>query len=395
MTDPSSILPEKYDREIYDLSNLHIHPDIQVRISSDDDALERYTMAYKDFVFGLPPIKVCVSKVTGEFYVVDGHHRFEAAKRAGLTCIEGFDLGEMSLAEMISESISSNCAQGLALTRQDRKRAAELLCKYNPQITARDAAKKVGLSKSLVATILKEYRAKTFVICDECKASVLRLFAEDSTNGWVQVLESKRERWFCCEDHRREFFAKQAEKVAENQTRREDQEERRNSDLDSFSDDDHLSDVSVTLSEINPIPDPHSDSGDLNVPFLRLCPFCKHTPNIHHPNSKFWFIRCDRIGFCKVQPSTCNCLSLESAVKAWNGDSSTPDITFASQLEKFLRFGYKWTEGKYSIHIKLKSHYEDDVLYIHHDDGENAHVGFYALPDILHITIPTLPHENS
>ena len=357
MTDPSSIVPEKFEREIYDLSNLHVHPDIQVRISSDDDALERYTMAYKDFVFGLPPIKVCVSKETGEFYVVDGHHRFEAAKRAGLTCIEGFDLGEMSLAEMISESISSNCEQGLALTRQDRKRAAELLCKYNPQITARDAAKKVGLSKSLVATILKEYRAKTVVICDECKASVLRLFAEDSTNGWVQVLESKRERWFCCEDHRREFFANQAEKAAQKQAKREALEETRN-------------------AELEPVPMPETDS-EVSFDFQA---------ELENPTVTFTSNEREH--------------ETDEAIadrEAWNTrvHPSTPDISFASQLEKFLRFGYKWSEGKYCIHIKLKTLDGDEVLYIHHDDGKNGHVGFYALPDILNITIPDLPHEIS
>ncbi|MBQ4438681.1 ParB-like nuclease domain-containing protein, partial [bacterium] len=197
-----------------DICYIHIHPDIQVRTMVSDDALERYTEIYKSGIVSLPPIKICISAETQEFFLIDGHHRLNAARAAGLKTIPALDYGEMTLAEMISESIRSNCEQGLALSKADRKRAAEMLAKYNPQITVRDAAQRVGLSKSLVATVLKEYREKTVVQCCECKATVLRLYAEDSTNGWVQVPETKRDRWFCCEDHRREFYAKQAEKEA-------------------------------------------------------------------------------------------------------------------------------------------------------------------------------------
>ena len=227
-----------------DICYIHIHPDIQVRTMVSDDALERYTEIYQSGNGSLPPIKICISSETQEFFLIDGHHRLNAARAAGLKTIPALDFGEMTLAEMISESIRSNCEQGLALSKADRKRAVEMLAKYNPQITVRDAAQRVGLSKSLVATVLKEYREKTVVQCNECKATVLRLYAEDSTNGWVQVPETKRDRWFCCEDHRREFYAKQAEKEAERQAKREALEEERNAELE-----DETETVSETKTE--------------------------------------------------------------------------------------------------------------------------------------------------
>ena len=232
-----------------DICYIHIHPDIQVRTMVSDDALERYTEIYKSGIVSLPPIKICISAETQEFFLIDGHHRLNAARAAGLKTIPALDYGEMTLAEMISESIRSNCEQGLALSKADRKRAAEMLAKYNPQITVRDAAQRVGLSKSLVATVLKEYREKTVVQCCECKATVLRLYAEDSTNGWVQVPETKRDRWFCCEDHRREFYAKQAEKEAAKQARREALEEERNAELDDSETVSEPKSANITTSE--------------------------------------------------------------------------------------------------------------------------------------------------
>ena len=256
-----------------DICYIHIHPDIQVRTMVSDDALERYTEIYKSGIVSLPPIKICISAETQEFFLIDGHHRLNAARAAGLKTIPALDYGEMTLAEMISESIRSNCEQGLALSKADRKRAAEMLAKYNPQITVRDAAQRVGLSKSLVATVLKEYREKTVVQCCECKATVLRLYAEDSTNGWVQVPETKRDRWFCCEDHRREFYAKQAEKEAAKQARREALEEERNAELDDSETVSEPKSANITTSH-NSIPESQRDYDPKpsNDPGFILCP---------------------------------------------------------------------------------------------------------------------------
>ena len=200
--------PKNY---VWSVAQIHTHPDIQVRVAHFAEALSRYADLYAEGK-ELPPVRVCTSAEDGRTYLIDGHHRLLAAKIANLVEIPVTDCGILTLAEMISESIRCNCQQGLALSKADRKRAAEMLCKYYPSMSVRAVAEKVGLSKSLVAEVLNAWKAQTVTVCAMCKASVLRLFAEDATNGWCQTHDKGKERWFCSEDCRKDFYANQAEK---------------------------------------------------------------------------------------------------------------------------------------------------------------------------------------
>lgn len=303
--------------ETFQLEYIHLHPDIQVRIYQNDDALERYTELYKADSKSLPPIKICISSKDQKFYLIDGHHRFRAAKAAGLTMIQAENLGEMDFPQMVQESIRANCQQGLALSKADRKRAAEMLAKYNPEITVRAAAEAVGLSKSLVATILKEYREKQVAQCSECKATVLRLFAEDPTNGWIHVPESKRERWFCCEDHRREFYAKQAEKEAERQAKREQDEEARNAELEFGSDNGSEPDNGpFRFYEHIPEPQRDYDPKPCMDPHFKIqpCYKCGARAFYSHPDHYSHIVKCsnDECGYFNSE------LTKDEALYTWN-----------------------------------------------------------------------------
>lgn len=196
----------------FQISEIQTRPDIQIRTEMNEEAIVLYTELYRDGV-KMQPISVW-HDYEGNLILVDGHHRLEAARRAGLTEIEAYDEGTGTMAAFVEQSIQCNAKNGLALTKQDRKRAAEKLYTYNPQLTIRAIAEKVGLSKSTVGTIVADIQEETNATCKNCKSRVLKMFAEDPTNGWVTQNVKGKPAWFCCGKCYYEFFTKYLEKGA-------------------------------------------------------------------------------------------------------------------------------------------------------------------------------------
>ncbi len=328
-----------------DVSQILIHPDIQVRIATNDEAVARYADLYAEGE-DLPPVRVCKSTKDGKTYLIDGHHRLLAAKAAQMSMIPAAFIGELTLSDMISESIRANCRQGLALSKADRKRAAEMLCKYYPQMTVRAVAERVGLSKSLVAEVLSAWKAQSVTVCALCKASVLRLFAEDSANGWILTHDKGKERWFCCEEHRREFYAKQAEKAEARKLEKDDDAELEadddaESDLDLESESELesvASKIEESLSWIR-VEDAGAFVGETATPerleeirmnfarnpaswSVKACPKCGKMPLL---SVEFWTGHKDvfRYYLCHSSPecgycSTTGALTFETMVENWN-----------------------------------------------------------------------------
>jgi hypothetical protein len=87
--------------------------ELYCRIRDDDAAIERY----RDAIEKLPPIIVARGRI-----LVDGHHRLQAFRREGITTVEVEDLGNLSDAEILRESIVRNVAHGHQLSRDDKKR---------------------------------------------------------------------------------------------------------------------------------------------------------------------------------------------------------------------------------------------------------------------------------
>jgi len=85
------------------------------RIREDDAAIERY----RDAIEKLPPITVARGRV-----LVDGFHRWQAHRREGVTEIAADDLGNLTDAEIIRESITRNAAHGQQLSQKDKRRMA-------------------------------------------------------------------------------------------------------------------------------------------------------------------------------------------------------------------------------------------------------------------------------
>jgi DNA-binding transcriptional regulator YdaS (Cro superfamily) len=85
------------------------------RLKPHDDVVERY----RDALENLPPIAVARDGV-----LVDGYHRWQAHVREGAETISAVNLGNLTDAEIIRESIKRNASHGQQLTRQDKQRMA-------------------------------------------------------------------------------------------------------------------------------------------------------------------------------------------------------------------------------------------------------------------------------
>lgn len=126
------------------------------------EAVEEYAERYKN---GEPmdPIQVCGQRHIA-FYVVDGHHRYEAMKRAG------FGLNHEIEVEVVDhrtdpavirwEAAGSNTSHGIRRTRADKRKAVVMCLKDFPLQSNPDIARHCGVSRIFVWSIRKELDIK-------------------------------------------------------------------------------------------------------------------------------------------------------------------------------------------------------------------------------------------
>ena len=334
----------------FKVAEIQTRPDIQVRCGMNEDAVERYADLYREGV-SLTPVSIWHDR-DGNLILIDGHHRLEAAKRAGLEEIDGYDEGTGDMSGFIEESIKANARNGLALSKADRKRAAELIYKYQPTLSVRSIADKVGLSKSLIQTIVSEVDAQTNAKCALCRAKVLKMYAEEKSSGWIQTFDNGKEFWFCSEEHRAEYWAKVQERAEAARLRiledREPDREPRQADCASAEEEN----VPEGLSE------------EKLAEYQRIlkefpCPYCGETPELAMCYDEQIIIFCDSLN-CPVRPGIDACSTFEEALEDWrprglrssNDAKPEPD----PKLETFLRKGYCWSAGQKSILLQLIDH---------------------------------------
>lgn len=276
----------------FKVAEIQTRPDIQVRCGMNEDAVERYADLYREGV-SLTPVSIWHDR-DGNLILIDGHHRLEAAKRAGLEEIDGYDEGTGDMSGFIEESIKANARNGLALSKADRKRAAELIYKYQPTLSVRSIADKVGLSKSLIQTIVSEVDAQTNAKCALCRAKVLKMYAEEKSSGWIQTFDNGKEFWFCSEEHRAEYWANAMEKA----------EAKRMKNLlehENAPDDEELELMKLEIEE--------KLSG-------YFCPKCGKVPEFNIWSDRKTHIRCPD-GECSFHFCNPICPTPEKAVQRW------------------------------------------------------------------------------
>jgi len=89
-------------------------------------------------------------------YLIDGHHRFEAAKRAGLDKIPVWIVEPESFTEAIQMAMVANSTHPTPLSRQDIRRAVEILLKYDPSRSIEDICAILSRSKSTIYQYVRE-----------------------------------------------------------------------------------------------------------------------------------------------------------------------------------------------------------------------------------------------
>ena len=144
------------------LKNITTLPEMQARVRMDEDLIQTLESVYreKQTLYG-DPILVWKQE-DGRWLVIDGHHRLEAAKRAGL---EEINAKEPFLPHMKDgygwldaqkDSIMTNARHGARLTRADVTRAVGLLLARDPAMGPEEIARVVNRSKSVVYECMRE-----------------------------------------------------------------------------------------------------------------------------------------------------------------------------------------------------------------------------------------------
>jgi len=104
--------------EILAIDTVRFVQELYPRYREDDAAIERYRAA----IDRLPPIVVARDGV-----LVDGFHRWQAHRREGRTEIQAENLGNLTDAEILKESVKRNASHGRQLETKDKRRMADLL----------------------------------------------------------------------------------------------------------------------------------------------------------------------------------------------------------------------------------------------------------------------------
>jgi hypothetical protein len=118
----------------------------RVRAETSAEAIEDYAAQLKH----LPPIRVAM--VDGRRVVVGGLHRVRAYERADsleIPCI----IEPMTWAEAVRAGVADNHAQGVRMTRADKRAAITLLLAEVADLSDRAVAKLVGCSPSTVGEV--------------------------------------------------------------------------------------------------------------------------------------------------------------------------------------------------------------------------------------------------
>lgn len=144
------------------LKNIDTLPEMQARVRMDEDLIQTLESVYREKqTLYAHPILVWKQE-DGRWLVIDGHHRLEAAKRAGLEEINAKEpffphmKAGYGWLDAQKVSITTNARHGARLTRADVTRAVGLLLARDPAMGPEEIARVVNRSKSVVYECMRE-----------------------------------------------------------------------------------------------------------------------------------------------------------------------------------------------------------------------------------------------
>jgi hypothetical protein len=138
--------------QFINIDQLSFEPEIQIRVKINKETVAHYAscMETEDDLKKFPPVIVFYD---GErYWLADGHHRRAAALAAGHNKVWAI-IRNGNVNDAIWEAIVVNGKQGLSLTREDRKRAIEIVVLRWPNKSTRVIAEAIGCGKSTVERI--------------------------------------------------------------------------------------------------------------------------------------------------------------------------------------------------------------------------------------------------
>lgn len=145
------------------LDKVRVRDGGQVRVCRSKEAVERYTEIYLQSQYILPPVTV-LPEEDGTYWLVDGHHRYEAAQEAQVVDIPAVVLsGVTDEGEILEKAVAANITHGLPMGVADRKHAARLFIALDPEkkkYSDRQIAALCGLSPTTVGHVRKWVQGK-------------------------------------------------------------------------------------------------------------------------------------------------------------------------------------------------------------------------------------------
>lgn len=112
-----------------DVKKIKKRDDLCLREKLREDTIQRYQLNYQR---GITMEPVQVYKVNDELLLVDGFHRLQAAKKAGLTVINA-KVSAGTLKDALVAAAKANCDHGLAWSRKEKRSAIAAYLKAWPE----------------------------------------------------------------------------------------------------------------------------------------------------------------------------------------------------------------------------------------------------------------------
>ena len=108
------------------LSRIVAHQEVQARVAMNEETIEEYAEAMRKGD-KFPPV-VVFSDDGASYWLADGFHRFEAAKKAGRSVIQT-EIREGGKREAILYAVGANASHGLRRSREDKRNSVLKLLK--------------------------------------------------------------------------------------------------------------------------------------------------------------------------------------------------------------------------------------------------------------------------
>lgn len=140
------------------VKQIYTHPDLQAREKMSERMIETLTERYRNDPSDVPYLMGFRDNENGgKFYLINGHHRLEAAKRAGVETVHVFlACGVNNFQDAVVSAMHINAENGTPLKNEDIRRAVEILLRYDPKRPIEDLCRILCRCKSTIYQYVKE-----------------------------------------------------------------------------------------------------------------------------------------------------------------------------------------------------------------------------------------------